>query len=371
MRVACKRFNVCAVACSAQPCASALRNVRSRLMHCRYPPVRPLVLVLKYFLLQRRLNETYSGGVGSFLLVLMVVHVVQVEQRAALRRATDATSATAGARGRGPDPSIALNLGALLLSFLELFGYNLNYVTTGITVRTGPTGAGGGYFNKAKRHWADGARPFLLSVENPADPTADVGKNSWGIPRVRRAFAHAHTQLARCIRAWNADTGRRGGPTPPSSLLSSVIRCDNLLTLRAAELSASQQRDGDDDARANRASAVMKAAADESSDSSSSDESVSSGDDSRESVSSDSSGVGQQSVTGIRSVGAELMSGQPAAEAAMTGDATSDTAATAQARAMDLLSHSGVQLRNPSRLADFLTRRERGVTEIAPPTSWY
>lgn len=66
----------------------------------RYPPVRPLVIVLKYFLIQvlsfldgcdyhqtemcvnmqRGLNETYMGGVGSFLLVLMVVHIVQASE---------------------------------------------------------------------------------------------------------------------------------------------------------------------------------------------------------------------------------------------------------------------------------------------------
>lgn len=37
-----------------------------------YPSLRPLVLVLKYMLLQRQLHETFSGGVGSFLLFLMV-----------------------------------------------------------------------------------------------------------------------------------------------------------------------------------------------------------------------------------------------------------------------------------------------------------
>ncbi|CAN0434231.1 unnamed protein product, partial [Ectocarpus fasciculatus] len=31
-------------------------------------PVRPLVMVLKAFMGQRKLNETYHGGIGSFLL---------------------------------------------------------------------------------------------------------------------------------------------------------------------------------------------------------------------------------------------------------------------------------------------------------------
>jgi non-canonical poly(A) RNA polymerase PAPD5/7 len=35
----------------------------------RYPEVKYLAICLKYFLKQRGLNETYEGGVGSFLLL--------------------------------------------------------------------------------------------------------------------------------------------------------------------------------------------------------------------------------------------------------------------------------------------------------------
>lgn len=44
----------------------------------RYPPVRPLIIVLKAYLKQRSLNDTYTGGVGSYLLVLMATHIVQM-----------------------------------------------------------------------------------------------------------------------------------------------------------------------------------------------------------------------------------------------------------------------------------------------------
>ena len=45
------------------------------------PPLRPLILVLKHFLLQRRLNETFTGGIGSFMLQLMVVSFLQMRHR--------------------------------------------------------------------------------------------------------------------------------------------------------------------------------------------------------------------------------------------------------------------------------------------------
>ena len=38
----------------------------------KYPELRPLILILKAFLKSRNLNETYHGGVGSFLLTMMV-----------------------------------------------------------------------------------------------------------------------------------------------------------------------------------------------------------------------------------------------------------------------------------------------------------
>ena len=45
-----------------------------------HPPLRPLLLVLKHFLMQRALNETYpSGGVGSFL-QMMVLSFLQHRQ---------------------------------------------------------------------------------------------------------------------------------------------------------------------------------------------------------------------------------------------------------------------------------------------------
>ena len=47
----------------------------------RFPAMRPLTMVLKVFLAQRRLNDTYSGGVGSFLLCGMIVSFLQMRSR--------------------------------------------------------------------------------------------------------------------------------------------------------------------------------------------------------------------------------------------------------------------------------------------------
>ena len=45
------------------------------------PPLRPLVFVLKYFMAIRGINEPYSGGMGSFMLQMMIVSFLQHRAR--------------------------------------------------------------------------------------------------------------------------------------------------------------------------------------------------------------------------------------------------------------------------------------------------
>jgi DNA polymerase sigma len=56
--------------------ARGVELIRSRLADL--PALRPLVLVVKQFLAARQLNETFSGGVGSFLVVMMVSSFLKV-----------------------------------------------------------------------------------------------------------------------------------------------------------------------------------------------------------------------------------------------------------------------------------------------------
>lgn len=49
-----------------------------------WSPMRPLVTILKLFLLQRNLNEVYSGGLGSYALLVSVVSFLQLHHSRAL-----------------------------------------------------------------------------------------------------------------------------------------------------------------------------------------------------------------------------------------------------------------------------------------------
>jgi non-canonical poly(A) RNA polymerase PAPD5/7 len=171
-----------------------------------FPSFRPLTLVLKYYLSQRSLNETYNGGIGSFMLQLMVVSFLQHYRRQL---------------GAAYDDVNYNNLGKLLIGFFTLYGKELNYNEVGISVRNG-----GEYFRKSDRGWYDEARPYLLSVENPNEPSLDVGKNSYEIRTVRRSFEYARQVLVSEIQ-------RRGKFHPlPGSMLGTIIPADSDLLAR-------------------------------------------------------------------------------------------------------------------------------------------
>jgi non-canonical poly(A) RNA polymerase PAPD5/7 len=142
------------------------------------PPLRPLAFVLKYFMESRGLNEPYSGGVGSYMLQLMIVSFLQHRERD-------------GYNFRRPS---LYNLGCLLVEFFELYGLDFNYVTTGLSVRHD-----GFYFPKGskdrKEHFWQPSRRFAMAIENPLEPTHDVGKPSYRIQTVQRSFELAFKTL--------------------------------------------------------------------------------------------------------------------------------------------------------------------------------
>ena len=146
----------------------------AQLMH-RYmdalPPLRPLTFVLKYFLAARGLNQPYSGGMGSFMLQMMIVSFLQHREREF-------------AHNRMP---VNYNLGALLVDFLELYSMDFNFITVGVSVRFD-----GYYFPKGatdrKADFWQPSRPCCFAMENPFEPTMDVGAPSFRWSWIQRAL---------------------------------------------------------------------------------------------------------------------------------------------------------------------------------------
>jgi non-canonical poly(A) RNA polymerase PAPD5/7 len=162
------------------------------------PALKPLALVLKMFLvsvtrervsllmsdcalqIQRKLNESYLGGIGSFMLVLMIMFSIQSKIH------------HAGMKGL---KSRSKNLGFLLMDFFDLFGRRLNPWKCGISTRRG-----GSIFDKRKyREFCMSQKPgiqqMLLAVENPFQSELDVGRNTRELSNIRQVFNHAYHSL--------------------------------------------------------------------------------------------------------------------------------------------------------------------------------
>lgn len=148
----------------------------------RFPALRPLTTVLKAFLHQRGLNEVYSGGIGSYALLCMVMAHLQLHN-------TTCKSTWAGSNGAS-DASEGC-LGTLLIDFFELFGRRLVAEDVGISCG----GKGPGFFRKRDKGMYEDARPFLWAIEDPQDESNDLGRNSYACRQVKSAFEHAFTVI--------------------------------------------------------------------------------------------------------------------------------------------------------------------------------
>ncbi|CAG9764059.1 unnamed protein product [Ceutorhynchus assimilis] len=164
----------------------------------QFPVLPKLVYVFKQFLLERDLNEVFTGGISSYSLILMCISFLQLHPRQEGVRQSNA------------------NLGVLLIEFFELYGRKFNFINTGIRIRDG-----GKYISKEEmqKEMSDGHRASMLCIEDPLLPSNDIGRSSYGILLVKKAFEHAFTILTNVVHPMSHlnDCGRQ-------SILGRILR---------------------------------------------------------------------------------------------------------------------------------------------------
>lgn len=169
----------------------------------KYPVLPKLVYVLKQFLLERDLNEVFTGGISSYSLILMCISFLQMHRRKLEAMRSD------------------VNLGVLLIEFFELYGRKFNYMHTGIRIKDG-----GRYINKEEmqKDMVDGHRPSLLCIEDPLLPSNDIGRSSYGVLQVKRAFDYAYTILTTALhRRSSAGFALGNNRNRSTSLLARIL----------------------------------------------------------------------------------------------------------------------------------------------------
>lgn len=162
-----------------------------------YPTLKYLVLVLKQFLLQRDMNEVFTGGISSYSLTLLAISFLQLHPR------KDAVESCE-------------NLGVLLIEFFELYGRTFNYMRTGIRIKNG-----GAYIPKDDivKDMDNGHRPALMCIEDPLNAGNDIGRSSYGAMAVKQAFEYAYLVLSQAVLPQNAHLLRS-----QRSILGRIVR---------------------------------------------------------------------------------------------------------------------------------------------------
>ncbi|KAL9188496.1 hypothetical protein ACHAXT_006874 [Thalassiosira profunda] len=211
------------------------------------PMVRPLVLVLKQFLLDRGLLTAYTGGLSSYCLFLMVARYCQ-EQAPTWN-----------------------DCGSLLMGLLDFYGNFFDPRTTGISVRTRQ------YFFRSQesqhsQHYAEArgwnqfpdlakrnsfsSKPHRFQpmqrqlsfqnaqpnssqtqfksakfdpiwVECPLNPGNNVGRNAFRIFQVQRAFSDAHRALVASLE-WDINSMHEFGDDSEYPLLKSLLQNEDV-----------------------------------------------------------------------------------------------------------------------------------------------
>ncbi|KAF7307898.1 Non-canonical poly(A) RNA polymerase PAPD5 [Mycena kentingensis (nom. inval.)] len=138
------------------------------------PALRPLVLLVKTFLAQRRLNNPAVGGLGSYAVVCMCISFLQLNPNKRPQEYLD-------------KPMETKSLGALLIDFFFHYGLTFPYTSSYISVSTG------GLLPKASANWITTKEPDFLVIQCLVDPTNNASSAAYKIEAIRKAFKDAYT----------------------------------------------------------------------------------------------------------------------------------------------------------------------------------
>lgn len=138
-----------------------------------FPQMKPLLVFLKYFLLQRGLHETFTGGMGSYLLCNVVLHFLQ---RHPARKDKWVYAAT--------------SLGHYLFDLFKYYGQEFRYESTAISVVNGGRTFPLSERTNAKGKKGKGKGKLSLCLESPSNPEIDIGGAAFRMPVLRNLFHH-------------------------------------------------------------------------------------------------------------------------------------------------------------------------------------
>ena len=150
--------------------ASAVKEIKNIIE--KIPEIKPLMIVIKYTLRQRQLNEIYKGGVSSVIIFSLLFYYISDTRKKIIHDAKNGKK------------EAEMTLGHLLVGFFDFYGFNFNYEKLGISIRNG-----------CFLYERDDDGKNLLSVENFQDISQDMGKSCFKFRKVIDTFKFARDSL--------------------------------------------------------------------------------------------------------------------------------------------------------------------------------
>ncbi|KAI9707105.1 MAG: hypothetical protein M1836_000065 [Candelina mexicana] len=163
-----------------------------------FPTIRPLFVVVRRMLQMRGLTEVYEGGLGSYSIFMMIVAFLKLHP---------------------PFRTDEFPLGRQLRDFFSFYA-EFKVYQHGLSIepplKFPKYPVGGKPTLNVKEAIAidsvlqgrqqisviDESQPYLLCLQDPANPKNDLGKKAYGIKHIRKTFSIARRSIDECIRIW-------------------------------------------------------------------------------------------------------------------------------------------------------------------------
>ncbi|KAK8228500.1 hypothetical protein BKA81DRAFT_293539 [Phyllosticta paracitricarpa] len=148
----------------------------------QYPAMPIIATLVKQFLAMRNLNEVFSGGLGGFSVICMVVHFLQLHP-------------AAQSGNMLPEE----HLGEIFMGFLQYYGTKFNMYNTRISLNP-PEILRKGFIGPDGKP----SKPDRLSIIDPNKPTNDISSGSHNVEKIltcfNKAFESLHNRMAQISR---------------------------------------------------------------------------------------------------------------------------------------------------------------------------
>ena len=183
-----------------------------------FPTLRPLYIIFRSALHLRQLNNVHEGGLGSYSIFMMIVNALK---HSLDRHAKDDlvnhflyildfySNANLYKYGYSPDPPRIFEKHQSKQSADEKIARLQDPMLCGLDVM----------------RKFDPKKPYLLCLQDPANPINDLGRKAYGIKHVQKLFSVVRKGLAINMKAWEGD-GRFEQPWHTRALLAPLLRAD-------------------------------------------------------------------------------------------------------------------------------------------------